>query len=66
MLELDVGEHTLEEVNDMIKDKVRTTDIIGVTSEGKLQIILPQASHDDLGLILPRFEGIDIQVRILR
>lgn len=65
MLELDVGEHTLEEVDEMIKNKVRTTDIIGINSSGKLQIILPQASHDDLQLILPRFEGVDIQIKIL-
>ena len=66
MLELDAGEHTLAEVDAMIRDKVRTTDIIGITSDGKLQIILPQASHNDLKLILPRFEGMDIQFRILR
>lgn len=66
MLELDTGDHTLEEINAMISNKVRTTDIIGVTSDGKLQIILPQASHDDLKYVLPRFEGIDIQVRILQ
>ena len=66
MLELETGDYTLEEVNSMIADKVRTTDIIGVTSDGKLQIILPQASHDDLKYILPRFESVDIQIKILQ
>ena len=65
MLELEAGDRTLEEVDEMIKNKVRTTDIIGINSNGKLQIILPQASHDDLQLILPRFEGVDIQIKIL-
>ena len=66
MLELETGDYTLEEVNSMIADKVRTTDIIGVTSDGKLQIILPQASHDDLKHILPRFESVDVQIKILQ
>lgn len=66
MLELETGDYTLEEVNSMIADKVRTTDIIGVTSEGKIQIILSQATHDDLKHVLPRFESVDIQIRILQ
>ena len=66
LLELDVGEHTLGEVDAMVAGKIRTTDILGLTFDGKLQIILPQASHDDLQHILPRFEGVDIQIRILR
>jgi GGDEF domain-containing protein len=65
LLELETGDYTLEEINSMIADKVRTTDIIGVTSDGKLQIILPQASHDDLKHILPRFEGLEIQIKVL-
>ena len=66
LLELDVGKHTLLEVDAMVAGKIRTTDILGLTFDGKLQIILPQASHDDLQYILPRFEGVDIQIRILR
>ena len=66
MLELETGDRTLEEMNSMIADKVRTTDIIGLSSDGKLQIILPQASHDDLRHILPRFDDIDVQIKILQ
>jgi UDP-glucose 4-epimerase len=65
MLEIETNGHTPEEINQMIGNKVRTTDIIGFTSEGKLQIILPQASQEDLQCVLPRFEGLDIQVRLL-
>ena len=66
ILELETGDYTLEEIDSMIADKVRTTDIIGVTSDGKLQIVLTQASHDDLKYILPRFDNVDIPIRILQ
>ena len=66
LLEIDTNGHTLDEIDKMISNKVRTTDIIGLTYEGKLQIILPQASHDDLKYILPRFDGIDVKIKTLR
>lgn len=62
ILEIDVNGHTLEEVDKMVSGKIRTTDVIGLNSEGKLRIILSQASHDDLKYILPRFENIDVNV----
>ena len=65
LLEIDVNGHMLHEVNQMLIGKVRETDIIGITSEGKLQIILPQASTDDLQYILPRFEGLDVTITVL-
>lgn len=65
LLELNVGNLTLEEADTLIRNKVRTTDIIGITSAGKIQIILTQATSDDLQYILPRFEGTDIQIKIL-
>lgn len=66
MLEVDADGRTFEEIDRMISNKVRTADIVGVTSEGRIRIILPQASHDDLKYVLPRFEGIDVQIKILR
>jgi hypothetical protein len=33
--------------------------------QGQLQLILPQATLDDLPLILPRYEGLDITVSLL-
>ncbi len=66
LMEVDMNGHSLEEVNKMLESKVRMTDIIGLTSDGRLQIILHQASPDDLKHILPRFENMDLQVRILR
>ena len=65
MLEIESGEHTLEEVDTIISSKIRTTDILGITSDGKLQILFPQATQDDLKYILPRFEGVDISIKVL-
>ena len=65
MLGIDMNGHTLEEVNAWILNKIRTTDLLGLTSEGELQLLLSQASKDDLQYILPRFEGMDIHVKIL-
>jgi hypothetical protein len=66
MLELETDGRTFEEIDQMISHKIRTADIVGVTSEGKLRIILPQASHDDLKYVLPRFEGIGVRIKILQ
>ena len=66
LLELDGNGHTLEEIDQIVSGKIRTTDILGMTHDGKLQIILPHASRDDLKYILPRFEGIDINIQVLR
>ena len=66
MLEFDTNGHTLEEAGAMIASKIRLTDVLGMTFDGKLQLILPHASQDDLKYILPRFEGIDIPVKFLR
>ena len=66
MLEFDTNGRTLEEVNALLVSKIRTTDFLGMTADGKLQLILPHASQDDLKYILPRFEGMDLHVKILR
>lgn len=66
MLEIDDNGHTPDEVDKMIGSKIRTTDILGITHEGKMQIILPYATEEDLVHILPRFEGMDLQVSILK
>lgn len=55
-----------KEISDMLVSKIRTTDILGFSSDGKLQIILPNASQEDLKYILPRFEGINIDIKVLR
>ena len=65
-LEFDLNGHTLYEANEMLAGKVRLNDILGVTRDGKLQLILSQATEKDLGFILPRFEKLDITTTIVR
>ena len=64
ILEFDLNGHTLEEADAMLSGKIRVTDILGLTSEGKLQLILSQATEKDLEFILPRFEALDLTVTV--
>jgi hypothetical protein len=66
MLEFGLNGHTLEEVDAMLAGKVRTSDILGVTDSGSLRLLLSQASEKDLAFILPRFEGLDVTITVLK
>lgn len=63
-MEMDVNGHSYEEVDDMIGGKIRANDILGQWEDGKLAVLLSQATKDDLKFILPRFENLDINVTI--
>lgn len=64
LLEADLGEHTYAEADEILARKVRANDIIGAAGEGKLLLLMSQATENDLSFILPRFEGLDIQVSV--
>ena len=66
LLEFDVNGHTLKEAGEMICAKIRASDILGLTADGKLQLLLSQATEKDLAFILPRFEGLDIVTTVLK
>lgn len=63
-LELDIKDYSYEEVDDMLTGKIRANDILGETSDGKLGILLSQATENDLKFILPRFENLEITVNV--
>ena len=63
-LELDIKGYTYEEVDDMLTGKIRANDILGETRDGKLGILLSQATENDLKFILPRFENLEITVNV--
>ena len=65
-LEFDLGGHTLKEADDMLAGKIRLNDIIGITNDGKLRLILSQATEKDLEFILPRFEGLGMVVTVVK
>jgi len=65
LLEIDPKGHSLSEVNGMLAGKIRTNDILGLDKNGKIKLLLSQATKEDLGFILPRFESLDLDIKIL-
>ena len=50
----------------MLTGKIRLNYILGITNDGKLRLILSQASEKDIEFILPRFCGLDITVTVVK
>ncbi|MBR2043838.1 MAG: HD domain-containing protein [Clostridia bacterium] len=63
MLEINLNGHSYEEINKMLAGKVRTNDIIGISEDGNIRLLLSGATEKDLPFILPRFEGMDVEVK---
>ncbi len=61
-LEIDCKNYSYIEIQEMLSKRIRTNDILGVTGDGKLRLLLSQATNKDLEFILPRFEGLDVTV----
>lgn len=64
-LEIDCKGIPLDDVDDLLEKRIRTNDIMGIDKDGKLKILLSQATKDDLTHILPRFENLGIGVKVL-
>ena len=65
LLELDTNEYSYEEMDKKLVGKVRANDIIGAAEGGKLKLLLSQATENDLQFILPRFESLGLEIKIL-
>lgn len=63
-IEIDTNSHSYDEVDKMLLGKIRANDILGEIENGKLGILLSQATKEDLKFILPRFENLDIKVSV--
>ena len=63
-MEIDPNGYSYKEIDEMLTGKIRANDILGEIENGKLGIILSQATKDDLKYILPRFENLDINIKI--
>lgn len=63
LLEIDPKGRSYEEMDELLRGKVRANDIMGATSDKKLKIIFSQATEKDLQFILPRFEGFELTVK---
>ena len=65
VLEFDGKGRSLEEMYRVLSGKIRANDILGVGANGRLNLLLSQATRDDLGYILPRFENTGIDVTVI-
>ncbi len=63
-MEIDANGHVYAELDKMLVGKIRANDILGEIEDGKFAILLSQATKNDLKYILPRFENLDIKVKI--
>ena len=63
MLEINSNGHSYEEIDKMLAGKVRTNDIIGISDDGNIRLLLSGATEKDLPFILPRFEGMNVEVK---
>jgi hypothetical protein len=50
-------------MDQLLWGKVRANDIIGITAEGKVQVLLSQATEKDLQFILPRYKDFLVEVK---
>lgn len=66
MLQIDGNGKTVQELEALVSRKVRATDVLGLTDDGKLRILFAQATEKDLQYILPRFEGIEIETTLIQ
>lgn len=64
LLEFDVEGRSPKELDALLSSKVRANDTLGMTTDGKLQLLLSQATERDLPYILPRFESLDLNITI--
>ena len=63
LLEIDPCGRTYEEMDKLLRGKIRANDVIGVGEDGKLEILMAQATEKDLQFILPRFQNFRIEVK---
>lgn len=63
LLEIDPCGRNCEQMDQLLWGKVRANDIIGITAEGKVQVILSQATEKDLQFILPRYKDFLVEVK---
>lgn len=65
LLEIDQGDRSYDEMDDLLLPIVRDNDVLGVSKEGKIRLLLTQASEENLPVILPRFEKLGLKVTVI-
>ena len=64
-LAIETKGYSYPEIDEILSKRIRANDILGVTEEGSVRILLSQATKEDLSFVLPRFDGLDITVTVL-
>lgn len=65
LLEIDNEGRSFAEMDALLGSKVRANDVLGASPDGKVRLLLSQASEKDLPFVLPRFESLGLSVNIL-
>ena len=58
-----INKQRRQAIDKMLAGKVRVNDVIGMSEDGNIRLLLSGATEKDLPFILPRFEGIDVEVK---
>ncbi len=64
-LDIDCKGHSFAEADAILGRRIRANDILGDGGDGHLKLLLSQATESDLAVILPRFEGLDIDLTVI-
>mgnify|MGYP003313509428 CR=1 FL=1 len=64
-LDIDCKGHSFAEADAILGRRIRANDILGDGGDGHLKLLLSQATERDLAVILPRFEGLDIEITVI-
>ncbi len=64
LLKIDAEGRSYEQMDKLLSGKVRSNDIVGASADGNLRLLLSQATEKDLQFILPRFDGMKVEVKI--
>lgn len=65
LLGINVNGRPYEEIEKMLATKVRANDVIGLSEDGNIRLLLSGATEKDLPFILPRFDGMDVRVTMV-
>lgn len=65
LLEVDGKGKSYDELDELLGRRVRANDIIGAAENGKVRLLLSQATEKDLDFILPRFAEDDVIVTVV-
>ena len=66
LIKLDKGNMTLEEADDILRMKTRENDVLGVSSDGTIYLILAQAAASSVDIVVKRLEESGFKCRIVQ